>query len=265
MTASILTSYDIIPYPNYSFPESHPDRAAVMARLLGLCPPPVQHCRVLELGCAAGANLIPMAEELPDSTFLGIDLSQHQVDEARTAIAHLGLTNIEVRRQSILDFEAGSEPFDYILCQGVFSWVAPEVQERILDICGHCLQPEGIAYVSYNTFPGWHVRGMMRDMMLYHSRRFADPRQQIAQARGLLDFLVASIPMEQNPYGQLLRSEFETLHRQQDAYLFHDHLEEQNNPVYFHQFVERAAAHGLRYLADATVHTMNARNFPPHV
>lgn len=265
MSATTLTSYDLIPYPNYSFPQTHPDRLAVVAALLGLEPQPIERCRVLELGCTAGGNLIPMAEELPHSTFVGIDISQTQIDEGRKAIAELGLTNIELRCQSILDFELGSETFDYVLCHGVYSWVPADVQDRILAISRHCLGPNGIAYVSYNTLPGWHMRGMIRDMMLYHGRRFSDPRQQIAQARSLLDFLASSVNTEQNPYGQFLRSELENLRRSPDAYLFHDHLEEHNNPVYFHQFIERAAVHKLRYLADVNLHTMELRNFPQQV
>jgi methyltransferase-like protein/cyclopropane fatty-acyl-phospholipid synthase-like methyltransferase len=265
MSTTALTSYDLIPYPNYSFPQTHPDRLAVLAALLGLEPPPIEQCRVLELGCAAGSNLIPMADELPHGTFVGIDLSQTQIDEGRKAMAELGLTNIELRQQSILDFKPGSEMFDYILCHGVYSWVPPDVQEHILAICRHCLQPNGMAYVSYNTLPGWHMRGMIRDMMLYHGRRFPDPRQQIAQARSLLDFLVSSVNTEQNPYGQFLRSELESLRQSPDAYLFHDHLEEHNSPIYFHQFIERAAAHQLRYLAEANLHTMDLQSFPAQV
>jgi methyltransferase-like protein/2-polyprenyl-3-methyl-5-hydroxy-6-metoxy-1,4-benzoquinol methylase len=238
---------------------------AVIASLVGLRPKPVENCRVLELGCAAGANLIPMAEELPDSTFVGIDMSERQVEVGRKAISDLGLNNIELRLQAIQDFVAGSEKFDYILCHGVFSWVPAEVQERILGICREALAPEGVAYISYNTLPGWHMRGMIRDMMLYHSRRFSEPQQQIAQARGLLDFLVTSVPMQENPYGQFLRSELESLRRSPDSYLFHDHLEEHNSPVYFHQFVERASAQGLRFLAEVPLDSMDSRNFAPEI
>jgi SAM-dependent methyltransferase len=265
MPTDSLASYDLVPYPEYCFPQTHPDQAAVIARLLGLDPRPVEHCRVLELGCASGANLIPMAEELPGSTFVGVDLSRRQIEQGQSVIGELGLANIELRHQGILDFQPGSELFDHVICHGVYSWVSPNVQDHILDICRHCLQLDGLAYVSYNTLPGWHMRGMIRDMMLYHGRRFSDPHQQVAQARGLLDFLVASVPMEENPYGQFLRSELEAIRREHDSYLLHDHLEEHNNPLYFHQFVERAAGHGLRYLAEVPLSTMNSRNFPPQV
>ena len=36
-------------------------------------------------------------------------------------------------------------------------------------------------------------------------------------------------------------------------YVLHEHLEEVNHPVYFHQFVDHAAAHGLQYLWESYV------------
>ncbi|HWG47913.1 MAG TPA: methyltransferase regulatory domain-containing protein [Gemmataceae bacterium] len=264
MSGAAITSYDEIPYPRYSFPQTHPERLAVVAMLLGLTPPPLERCRVLELGCAGGGNLIPMAEDLPQAHFLGIDLSQRQIAEGQRWIAEFGLTNIELRHQSILDFD-DAEKFDYIICHGVYSWVSPEVQDRILALCRKHLHPKGIAFVSWNSLPGWHMRGMIRDMMIYHGRRFTDPRQQVGQARALLDFLVSSVKMDQNPYGQFLRSELEQLRQQPDAYLAHEHLEEHNAPIYLHQFVERAATHNLRYLADTNLWTMEFGQFPTEV
>jgi methyltransferase-like protein/SAM-dependent methyltransferase len=265
MSATTPTSYDEIPYPSYSFPQTHPDRLAVVATILGLNPPPPEHSRVLELGCAAGGNLIPMADSLPESTFLGIDLSRRQVLEGQATLAELGMKNIELRHQSILDFDAGSEKFDYIICHGVYSWVPPEVQERILSTCDRYLQPDGIAFVSYNVLPGWHMRGMIRDMMLFHGNRFSEPQQKVAQARGLIDFLASSVPMEQNPYGMFLRSELELLRKQPDAYLLHEHLEEHNAPIYFHEFVQRVSRHDLRYLADTDLNTLALSPFPQQV
>src|SRR5439155_909713 len=67
--------YDEVPYESRAFTETHPDRLATVATLFGLKPPPVEKCRVLELGCADGTNLIPMAIGLPEGTFVGVDLS----------------------------------------------------------------------------------------------------------------------------------------------------------------------------------------------
>ena len=62
--------YDQVPYPALSYTPAHPDRLVVMARLMGMEPAPAERCRVLDLGCAVGGNLIPMAYGLPESLSL---------------------------------------------------------------------------------------------------------------------------------------------------------------------------------------------------
>jgi len=63
----------------------------------------------------------------------------------------------------------------------------------------------------------------------------------------------------------LLKQELETLRHQADHYLFHEHLEEVNDPMYFHQFAERGLAKGLQYLGEARVGTMVLSNFGPDI
>lgn len=264
----IRTTYDEVPYPSHPYPNSHPDHLATVASLLGLSPPTTERCRVLELGCASGGNLIPMTLTLPDSQFVGIDLSGQQIVEGQKTVEAIGLTNIELRHMSILDVDDSFGPFDYIVCHGVYSWVPESVQDRILAICARNLVPEGIGYVSYNTYPGWHMRGTIRDMMCHHIGRFAGepPARQVARARALLEFLARSAPAENSPYGLMLRQHVDLLRQHSDAYLFHEFLEENNQPVYFLQFCERLAAHGLRYLAEAEFHSMVAdTSFPPEL
>jgi methyltransferase-like protein/2-polyprenyl-3-methyl-5-hydroxy-6-metoxy-1,4-benzoquinol methylase len=265
MSMSHQTSYDQVPYESHPFFQTHPDRLATVATLLGLKPPPVARCRVLELGCAAGGNLIPMALALPDSTFVGIDLSGREIADGQRVVAALGLTNIELKHLSILDVTKDLGRFDYLLCHGVFSWVPTPVQDKILAICRDNLAPHGIAYVSYNTLPGWHLRGLIRDMMQYHAEHFNEPMVKVRQARNLLDFLAKSVGNENTPYGLLLKSEVESIRKSRDSYLFHEHLEDVNEPIYFHQFVKRAQAAGLHYLAEVELRVMVPGNYPPEV
>jgi methyltransferase-like protein/SAM-dependent methyltransferase len=262
------TSYDEFPYPSYPLHQTHPGHLATIATLLGTRPPPPERCRVLELGCAGGGNLIPLALTLPGSTFVGIDLSAAQVAEGQRTAAALGLTNVELRHLSILDVDDAFGEFDYVLCHGVYSWVPLEVQKKILAICARHLTARGIGFISYNTYPGWHLRGMIRDMLFYHASRVPGeaPAQRVARARGLLDFLTRAVPAGNTAYGLLLREQSELLRQHSDSYLFHEHLEEHNEPLYFLQFCERLAAHGLRYLGEAELHTMVAgTSFAPGV
>jgi len=257
-------SYDEVPYASHPYPQTHPSRLFTVATLFGLAPTPVERCRVLELGAAAGGNLIPMAEAFPESEFIGIDLSARQVADGDRLIQAAGLANLTLRHASIAAVDATYGAFDYIVCHGVFSWVPADLRAKILEICRQCLTPNGIAYISYNTYPGWHVRGMVREMMRYHTREVSAPGERLARARGLLDFLARSARTE-GPYPAILKTEQERLRHQADHYLYHEHLEDVNDPLYFHQFIDLARGHGLRYLGEARVETMIAGNFGPEV
>lgn len=260
-----ITPYDAVPYESKSFPQTHPDRLATLGRLFGMNPSPVTHSRVLELGCAGGGNLIPMAFHLPESDFLGIDLSNRQVLRGQRFIDTLSLQNIRIQNASIIDIDSTWGQFDYIIAHGVFSWVPIEIREKIISICSNNLAINGIAYVSYNTYPGWHMREMIRHAMLYHANQFTDASERIQQARAVVDFLSNAVPVENNHYGILLKDELKLIRNSSDAYLFHDHMEEVNAPIYFHQFIEHADKHDLQYLGEADFSTMLTSGFPKEV
>jgi methyltransferase-like protein/SAM-dependent methyltransferase len=251
MTDAQATTYDEIPYSTTPFYYSHPDALATKGMIFGLTPAPPDRCRVLELGCARGGNLLPMAQVLLQSQFVGVDLSPGQIADARAIAATLGLRNIELMVRSILDIDESFGTFDYIICHGVFSWVPAEVQDRILTICKRNLAPNGIAYISYNTYPGWHLRGVLRDMLGFHVRRFVEPRVRLNEARAFLNSLGGVVEGATNVYGRLLAEEITELRPQADSYVFHEHLEDINQPLYFHQFMERATAKGLQFLDEA--------------
>ena len=253
--------YDAVPYPGGAFPGTHISHIAMISRLCRVDVPEPNACRVLELGCAMGANLVPMAESLPNSEFVGIDLSAKQVDHGNQVIKDAGLKNIELKHLSISDVTDELGKFDYILCHGVYSWVPKEVQNDILALGKRLLTDKGVQYVSYNTLPGWNLRGVVRDMMKYHVKDLETPRERIAQARGLLEFLSKSVKTNSEAYERLLKDEAEMLKSRGDYYIYHEHLEAENEPLYFHEFVERVDAAGLRYLADTAVSTMVAQMF----
>ncbi len=244
-------SYDAVPYESKPLQPTHPDHLAVMARLAGLMPPDPTTCRVLEIGCATGGNLMPMALSLPQATFVGIDVSPEQIAAGERVRAELRLDNVELLAGSIVDatFAAGS--FDYVVCHGVYSWVPEFVQQSILATSARVLSPRGVAYVSYNTYPGWHLRSMMRDMLLFHARRTEDPQQRIQQSREFVDFLQRTSGADDSAFARFLGEETRLLAKASDTYVFHEHLEADNRPVHFREFVARATGHGLRFLAEA--------------
>jgi SAM-dependent methyltransferase len=251
-------AYDRIPYPDLSYTSTHPDRLASLALLLGMRPAPVNGCRVLELGCAGGGNLIPMADALRQSQFVGVDYSARQVAAAQAAAAQLALSNVSFHSFDIMDLEPSFGQFDYVIAHGVYSWVPEAVRDRLLAICHANLAPNGVAYVSYNTYPGWHMLAMVRDMMRYHTRKISDPIVQANEASHLINFLVRAIGSDESAYASFLSSyhqglfeKLDQLGDQGESLLLHDELEAENRPVYFHEFVEHATRHGLQFLAEA--------------
>jgi methyltransferase-like protein/SAM-dependent methyltransferase len=268
----IQQTYDEIPYPGYPYPQSHPDYLATLATIFGMQPPPVEACRVLEIGCGTGGNIIPMSELLPHSSFLGIDISARHIAEGQAVIDALELPNITLRQLDMQDMPADVGQFDYIIAHGVYSWIPVEMQDTLLALCKHHLAPNGLVYMSYNTYPGWHMFGMLRDMMRYHTRDITDPHTRAEQASAFLDFLTDAIPDEHLAFRQFLAVYIDFLQRkieqageQRNAFLLHDELADHNTPVYFSQFVKQATSHGLQYITETEVPSVMPDTLPPPI
>jgi SAM-dependent methyltransferase len=259
-----LTLYDRIPYPSQARPQTHPDRLAVLGTLFGLAPAPVNACRVLEVGCGDGSNLVPLAYALPDSQFVGVDLAAKPIAAARSMSAELGLTNVRFEHADLADIEADPNPFDYILAHGVFSWVPAATQAALLDLCRSHLNKHGIAFISYDAYPGAHARDGIREALRFHVQSLADPAAQVDQARALIR-LLANGADAGNPDCAAFRRELEEALCRDGGHLLHDDLAECHTAFYFLEFVRQATAHGLQYLAEADFFEMSTASFDPEI
>ena len=263
--AIIQESYEGTPYESYPYPNSTPDKLEALGTLFGMKPPKIGSARVLELGCAAGGNIIPHAVHYPKGKYVGIDLSARQIEDGQKTIKQLGLKNVDLKCMSISDIDNSLGEFDYIIVHGVFSWVPEYIQKKILEVCKKHLVPNGIAYISYNTLPGWNMLKTIRDMMLYHAQNFGTAQDKITQSRALLSFVKESLEGQDTAYAKMLAQEAELLSKQADHYIFHEHLEANNTAFYFSDFVIEAAKHDLQYLSDTSINTMYLGNLQPKV
>lgn len=252
-TDTTEVSYNELPYQGSALPFTHPSHLATVASIMGLNPVPTANCRVLELGCGDGLNLLPMAASLPDATLLGIDLGAVHIESAQRTAAEVGAHNVEFQRMDVMDVDLEPGSFDYIICHGMFSWVPAPVQDRILELTRTTLSPNGMAYVSYNTLPGWHTRRMIRDMTRPHIDKDAAPPEQVRQAKAFIDSLLPALEEAADPYSQLLRKDLQKARHAPDYYFFHEHLESVNDPMYLRDFAGRSAAAGLRYVSDVAL------------
>jgi methyltransferase-like protein len=261
----LRADYDRTPYTSVSFPPSAPGQLAAVAHLFGLETPEVSTARVLEMGCATGGNVIPFAAAHPQARVVGLDLSPVQIDLGRTKARALGLENVEFVAGDIarMDPTALGE-FDFIIAHGVYSWVPADVQEALLSAFRRLLAPEGVAFMSYNVYPGWKSKEVLRDAMQLASGGSATPEDKVREARGMADFLEEVVPAD----GVLARvlAEFRA-HSEGfgDSYLLHDELETFNSPCYFYEMLARARAHGLAFLAEARPEAMFPGNYGPKV
>ena len=253
--AAVAARYDEIPYAALPHPLTYPDPLATVATFLGMRPPDVAQCRVLELGCNDGANLIPMAMSLPSAEFVGCDLSARALDAGRRVIAELGLSNTSLVKEDLSALSPSHGTFDYIVAHGIYSWVPAHVRDAVFALARARLSPNGVMFVSWNALPGCRVRQAAWEVLHAHVDRIENPRLRLTEARKL-----ARIIGEGGKawYDEAVRAEFRLIAQRSDSEVFHDDLAVPNDPVYFREFVAHAARFGLKYLAEVDLHSMSA-------
>jgi len=135
------------------------------------------------------------------------------------------------------------------------------VRDGLFALAGERLAPNGVMFVSFNALPGCRIRQATWDVLRFHVDRIAEPRARLAAARELARIIgVGGKALHEAD--ETLRAEFRSIAQRTDSLLFHDDLAEINNPVYFHEFAAHAARFGLKYLAEAELHTMSAAGIP---
>lgn len=259
------TIYSELGYKSMPFPYTTPATLEAYAALVGISAPNPKTARVLELGATYGGNIISQALFNPDATFVGIELSQEQVEKGNEVIANAGLTNVSLVQSDIASIGSEIGTFDYIIAHGVYSWVDDGVKEALLRLIDEHLAEDGIAYISYNTYPGWHTMDEVRQLMMFSNR---DKTQFNHKEKVLHGKTIGSIVGSQIlKYDNLKErnSKFlgalRSVMQKDEYYVGHDHLEPNNDPVYFYQFNDHLEAHNLAYLCDADLTLSMVRSF----
>jgi trans-aconitate methyltransferase len=271
MAAGPSNPYDEIPYPAAPYPYTHPDHLSVVARLFALEPAPVSSARVLEIGCANGANLIPMGLTLSGARFEGIDRSARQIAAGRETIGQLQLSNIELHHADLAEFVPSADvAYDYIIAHGVLSWTPAAMHDALFGLCRRLLSPQGVALISYNVKAGWQQRSLIREWLLEATADQATAAGRVGAARRLIDELRLALSeadptRRENRDTARLRDELDRLAAWSDNYLCHDLLEADNEPRSFSDFLHLASRHELRYVADADFASMVAADLPTAV
>ena len=256
--SKIEKSYDELTYKSAAFAQSSPYKLEACATLLGINPPPCKNAKVLEIGCSFGGNLIPFAVNNENARVVGIDLSGEQIRRGQEIVKEIGLDNLELIHGDICEFKS-DEKFDYIIAHGVFSWVPDFVKDAILRVVRENLSQNGVAFISYNTYPGWKVKDVVRDLMLLAAEKKEGIRDKLEAAKEALlvykDFLLT----KDNEYyekkipAKMLMHWVEEVLSKSDFYIAHEFLEDINDPFYFKDFNSMLVKNGLTYLCEYTL------------
>lgn len=271
MTNTNATSYDELPYRTFAVRTAHPSRLAALARLYGIDAPLPNTCSVLEIGCGSGGNLIHLGYLYPESTFVGVDLSPRHISQAKEAALGSEVSNVEFVLGDFATSLKGREAFDYIICHGVYSWIKDESRVQLLEVIKRLLAKDGVAFVSYNVLPGWRQRGALRDIMMTGAAlgriggEVRDPATSLERGMELLKLVGSIRKREGDPLGAFVREAIVRMEESDPSYIFHEYLEEHNEPVLFSKFMSTASSHGLQFLSEAKPALMSCDDLGPEV
>ena len=259
------TIYKELGYKSYPFPFTTPAYLEAYGTLVGLKPPTAKTARVLELGATYGGNIISQAVHNPEATFVGIELSQDQVEKGNKIISDAKLENVSLLQGDILNFDETLGTFDYIIAHGFYSWISDEMKDKLLDIISHHLADNGIAYVSYNTYPGWHTMEEVRQLMLFANRGYDEltHKEKVLRGKTVGSLVGAQILNYDNlkERNSKFLGALRSVMQKDDYYVGHDHLEPHNDPCYFYQFNDHLKAHNLSYICDADLTLSMVRTY----
>lgn len=259
------TIYSELGYKSMPFPYTTPATLEAYAALVGISAPNPKTARVLELGATYGGNIISQALFNPDATFVGIELSQEQVEKGNEVIANAGLTNVSLVQSDIASIGSEIGTFDYIIAHGVYSWVDDGVKDALLRLIDEHLAEDGIAYISYNTYPGWHTMDEVRQLMMFSNRDKAqfNHKEKVLHGKTIGSIVGSQILKYDNlkERNSKFLGALRSVMQKDEYYVGHDHLEPNNDPVYFYQFNDHLEAHKLAYLCDADLTLSMVRSF----
>jgi len=266
MTDARAFAYDEVRYDTGAQEQTRPALLQTMAALHGVRAASPARCRYLELGGGSGVNVMPLAAAYPESDFVVVDLAASAIATGKKLVGEMDLDNVTLIQGDVTTpLEIGA--FDYVVAHGVYSWIPDAVRTHLLAAARRHLAPAGVFYLSYNAQPGWHVVGVLRDLMERHVRGETSPAVRVNRAMALVERVAALegttgfTAALRETASSFLRS-VARAKRPEDEFnhfVFHDALAETNDAFYVRDVAERAERHGLRWFGSAAHARVEAR------
>ena len=215
---------------------------------------PVKKFRYLDAGCGQGLNLILIAACHPDSEFVGIDFLPEHIAHANSLANACGLSNvkfIEADFTELADAPSSLGQFDYVICHGITTWIAPTVRGKLFEVIGKALKPGGIFYNSYNTLPGWLTATPFQHLVLQSQHQHGGAAALKNATDLFADLQIAEAALfKQLP---LLSERLKSISEQDPAYLVQEYNNQYWQPVFVTSMMDELSAVKLSFLGSATL------------
>lgn len=240
--------------------ELAPDWMDVCAMLAGFVAPSEgrqERLRYLELGCGQGFGLCLIASAYPDIAFVGVDFSPEHIAHARALAATAGLDNVRFVEADFLDlardWPAELGQFDYAVLHGIYSWVPAELRQAIVGCLAQALASGGLAYLSYNSMPGWAVMQPFQHVAARLQNRSPLPGAQVlSNTVGLFQRLKTG---KAALFDALpgLAGRIDGLKDLSPNYLVQEYLHSNWTPMWFSEVADEMRGAKLDFVASATL------------
>lgn len=240
-----------VTYPPHFHKEMQPVWLTSLADFLGSTPPdlsrPFSYC---ELGCGLGINLLISAATCPKGQFLGVDMNPHHLALAQEAARSMGLDNIHFVHADFASFaQRNNLFFDFIVCHGTWSWIAPTHQQSILQIVKQSLKPKGLFYLHYMCHPGaTHLIPLQKLLNELASHLPTPSEQSVQTGMALLNRLSDAGVFIDQP---VMEQHLQALQQKPSAYLAHEFLTDHWHPEHSSDLHQQVAQTDASYIGSA--------------
>ena len=208
------------------------------------------------LGFGQGVSLAIHAAA--SSTFCyGNDLNSEHVASA-SALAKAAAVGASLHQETFADFAARDDlpDFDYVVLNGVWSWISEENRRRVVDFVHRRLKVGGVLFVSYNTLPGWGPFLSLRELLVGRANRCENSSLPlIERIDDALDFagrLIETIPAVAQVHPKIAE-QLAKVRSQNRRYVAHEFFNEFFCPMHFPTVAAALAPAGLSYAASAAI------------
>lgn len=244
-----------IDYTHGYYRELSPTQQRFALLMAGFAPPP-EAGTYLELGYGQGLSTAIHAAATQGQVW-GTDFNPSQAANAQSLVKAAG---VEARLfdESFAEFDAREDlpKFDYIGLHGIWSWISNENRTHIAGILRRHLAVGGVAYVSYNTLPGWSAALPLRHLLTLHAETAG------AESQGVAGRIDAALAFAQQLVDKGARyfaanpsvtEKLKAISGQNRHYVAHEYFNRDWDPMPFSALVEWLSPAKLEFAASANL------------